>query len=90
MIQYYIDTNKGRLSSGTVKQYESIHSKITKYLKNELLVPDYPLDNLKHPLHTKCAWFCQKKDPLAMTLKALVSVDPFIIIRYANLPKICR
>jgi len=28
MIQYYIDTNKGRLSSGTVKQYESIHSKI--------------------------------------------------------------
>jgi site-specific recombinase XerD len=48
MIQYYIDTNKGRLSQGTVKQYESIHSKITKYLKNELLVPDYPLDKLNY------------------------------------------
>lgn len=48
MIQYYIDTNKGRLSPGTVKQYESIHSKITKYLLQELLVPDYPLNNLNY------------------------------------------
>jgi site-specific recombinase XerD len=48
MIQYYIDTNKGRLSPGTVKQYESIHSKITKYLSQELLVPDYPLSNLNY------------------------------------------
>ncbi len=48
MIQYYIDTNKGRLSPGTVKQYESIHSKITKYLSQELFVPDYPLNNLNY------------------------------------------
>ncbi len=48
MIQYYIDTNRGRLSQGTVKQYESIHSKITKYLTKELLVPDYPLDKLNY------------------------------------------
>ncbi len=48
MIQYYIDTNRGRLSPGTVKQYESIHSKITKYLTKELLVPDYPLDKLNY------------------------------------------
>lgn len=48
MIQYYIDTNKGRLSPGTVKQYESIHSKISKYLTKELLVPDYPLDKLNY------------------------------------------
>lgn len=48
MIQYYIDTNRGRLSPGTVKQYESIHSKINKYLTQELLVPDYPLDKLNY------------------------------------------
>ncbi len=48
MIQYYIDTNKGRLSQGTVKQYESIHSKINKYFTQELLVPDYPLNNLNY------------------------------------------
>lgn len=48
MIQYYIDTNKGRLSIGTVKQYISIHSKIKKYLTKELLVPDYPLDKLNY------------------------------------------
>lgn len=48
MIQYYIDTNKGRLSSGTVKQYISIHSKMTKYLYKELLIPDYPLDKLNY------------------------------------------
>lgn len=48
MIRYYIDTNKGRLSIGTVKQYISIHSKMSKYLNNELLVPDYPLNNLNY------------------------------------------
>ncbi len=48
MIKYYIDTNKGRLSIGTVKQYISIHSKMSKYLNNELLVPDYPLNNLNY------------------------------------------
>ena len=48
MIQYYIETNKGRLSIGTVKQYISIHSKIKKYLAQELLVPDFPLNKLNY------------------------------------------
>ena len=62
MIQYYIDTNRSRLSTGTIKQYESIHSKVAKYLNNELLIPDYPLDKLNYRflndyrmyLETKC------------------------------------
>jgi Arm DNA-binding domain len=48
MIRYYITINKNRFSIGTVKQYESIYSKVQKYLSNELLVPDFPLDKLNY------------------------------------------
>jgi integrase len=46
MIQYYITNSKSRLSGGTLKQYESIKRKVAKYLEQELLVPDFPLDKL--------------------------------------------
>lgn len=63
MIQYYIDNSKSRIAEGTIKQYESIKRKISKYLIEELLIPDYPLDKLNYRflndykvyLETKCA-----------------------------------
>ena len=48
MIQYYIDNSRNRLSEGTIKQYESIKRKINKFLIEELLTPDYPLDKLNY------------------------------------------
>jgi site-specific recombinase XerD len=48
MIQHYIDTNKGRLSQNTIKQYKSIQSKLIKYFMKELLISDFPLDKLNY------------------------------------------
>ena len=48
MIQYYIDTNKVRLSVGTQKQYISIHAKMSRYFNNQLLVPDILLSRLNY------------------------------------------
>lgn len=48
MIQYYITNSKSRLAAGTMKQYESIKRKMGKYLSEELLVPDFPLDKLNY------------------------------------------
>ncbi len=80
MIQYYIDTNKGRLSSGTIKQYTSIRSKITKYLNQELLIPDFPLDKLNYRflndyrmyLESKCVNAPNTIDRDVKRLKAII------------------
>jgi len=80
MIQYYIDTNRGRLSIGTIKQYTSIRSKITKYLNQELLIPDFPLDKLNYRflndyrmfLESKCANAPNTIDRDVKRLKAII------------------
>jgi len=80
MIRYYITINKNRFSIGTVKQYESIYSKVHKYLSNELLVPDFPLDKLNYRflsdyrvyLESKCGNGPNTIDRDAKRLKAVV------------------
>ena len=80
MIRYYITINKNRFSIGTVKQYESIYSKVQKYLSNELLVPDFPLDKLNYRflsdyrvyLESKCGNGPNTIDRDAKRLKAVV------------------
>ena len=80
MIRYYITINKNRFSIGTVKQYESIFSKVQKYLSIELLVPDFPLDKLNYRflsdyrvyLESKCGNGPNTIDRDAKRLKAVV------------------
>jgi len=61
MIQYYIDNSKNRLSEGTIKQYESIRRKINKFLIEELLTPDYPLDKLNYRFLNDYKVYLEKK-----------------------------
>jgi integrase/recombinase XerD len=80
MIQYYIENSRNRLSDGTIKQYESIKRKIARYLKEELLIPDYPLDKLNYRflndykvyLESKCANSPNTVDRDIKRLKAVV------------------
>jgi site-specific recombinase XerD len=80
MIQYYIENSRNRLSDGTIKQYESIKRKIARYLKEELLIPDYPLDKLNYRflndykvyLESKCANSPNTVDRDIKRLKAVI------------------
>lgn len=61
MIQYYIDNSRNRLSEGTIKQYESVKRKINKFLIEELLTPDYPLDKLNYRFLNDYKVYLEKK-----------------------------